>query len=83
LDDASKNAFLNGNSKASIHRLMAYDAAYESIIEATKTMPTEDVHSLVSKLKQNFSDPEFANEARPDLAEAMLQEGVLEGEWYG
>ena len=79
LDDASKIAFLNGNSKVSIHRLMAYDAAYESIINATKTMPTEDVHSLVSKLKQNFSDPEFANEAQPDFYEAMLQEGALEG----
>ena len=82
LDDASKNAFLNGNSKASIHRLMAYDAAYESIIEATKQMPTEDVHSLVSKLKQNFSDPDFAKEARPGFDEAMLQEGALEGEWH-
>jgi len=80
---ASKRAFMEGNSKASLHRLMAYEAAYDSIKEATKKMPTEDVHSLVSKLKQNFSDPEFANEARPEVDEAMLQEKALEGDWSG
>jgi len=78
---ASKRAFMRGNSRASIHRLMAYDAAYQSISEATKTMPSEAVHSLISNLKQNFSDPEFAKEARPEVDYGMLQEEAWEGEW--
>jgi hypothetical protein len=44
-------------------------------------MPSEAVHSLISNLKQNFSDPEFAKEARPEVDYGMLQEEAWEGEW--
>ncbi len=74
LQDASKVAFMNGNSKASIHRLMAYEAAYKGINEATKAMPSEAVHSLVSRLKHKFSDPEYAREALAEADYGMLQD---------
>ena len=80
--DASKIAFLNGNSKSSIHRLTAYEAAFERISGATKKMKREDVLSLSSKLKSDFSDPEYARDSpRAGIHYEMLQEEAGEAEW--
>ena len=82
MQDASKIAFLNGNSKSSIHRLTAYEAAFERIAEATKKMNREDVLSLSSKLKSDFSDPEYARDSpRAGIHYEMLQDEAGEAEW--
>ena len=82
LQEASKVAFLNGNSKSSIHRLVAYEAAFKRIKEATKKMKTENVLSLSSRLKSNFSDPEYARESPLDGVDyEMLQDEAWEAEW--
>jgi len=82
MQDASKIAFLNGNSKSSIHRLTAYDAAFERIAGATKKMKREDVLSLSSKLKSDFSDPEYARDSpRAGIDYEMLQDEAWEAEW--
>jgi hypothetical protein len=80
LPEASKMAFLKGESKLSIHRLMAYEIAYKSIGEATSSMPTDDVLALVSRIKEKLSDPDYAREGPP----AEVDYGLLEDEaWEG
>ena len=82
LHDASKMAFLRGASKLTIHRLMAYEMAYKRIAEATSSMPSDDVYALASRIKEEFSDPDYAREE--PLAEVdygLLQEEAWEGEW--
>ena len=81
LGDASKIAFMNGNSKSSINRLMAYDSAYVRVKELSKTMPSDAIYSLVSKLKEIFSDPEFGNDPSSQVDYEMLQEEAWEGDW--
>ena len=82
MEDASKIAFLNGNSKSSIHRLAAYEAAFERIAEATKKMKREAALSLTSKLKSDFSDPEYARDSpRAGIDYEMLQEEAWEADW--
>ncbi len=81
MNEASKIAFMNGNSKSSINRLMAYDSAYARVQELSKSMSSKDIYSLVSKLKQNFSDPEFGNFPSLEVDYAMLQEEAWEGDW--
>ena len=79
--DASKIAFMNGNSKSSINRLMAYDSAYEKVQEFSKSMSSRSLYSLVSKLKHNFSDPEFGNDSSSQIDYEMLQDEAWEGVW--
>ncbi len=79
--DASKIAFMNGNSKSSINRLMAYDSAYEKVQEFSKSMSSRSLYSLVSKLKHNFSDPEFGNDPSSQIDYEMLQDEAWEGVW--
>jgi len=82
LHHASKIAFLKGKSKLSIHRLMAYDMAYKSIVEATSSMLADDVYALVSRIKKKFSDPDYAREEPPaEVDYGLLQEEAWEGEW--
>jgi len=82
MEDASKIAFLNGNSKSSIHRLAAYEAAFERIAEATKKMKREAALSLTSKLKSDFSDPEYARDSpRAGIDYEMLQDEAWEADW--
>ena len=82
MQDASKIAFLNGNSKSSIHRLTAYEAAFERIAKASKNMKRVDVLSLSSKLKSDFSDPEYARDSpRTGVDYEMLQDEAWEAEW--
>ena len=82
MEDASKIAFLNGNSKSSIHRLAAYEAAFERIAEATKKMKREAALSLTSKLKSDFSDPEYARDSpRAGVDYEMLQDEAWEADW--
>ncbi len=78
MQDASKIAFLNGNSKSSIHRLTAYEAAFVRIVEANKKKG-EDALSVSSKLKSDFSDPEYARESpRAGIDYEMLQDEAEE-----
>ena len=82
LEEASKLAFLKGKSKISIHRLMAYEVAYNSIKEATSSMPADDVHALVSRIKEKFSDPDYAREEPPaEVDYGLLQEEAWEADW--
>ncbi len=82
LEEASKMAFLKGRSKLSIHRLMAYEFAYNSIKSATSSMPADEVHALVSRIKAKFSDPDYAREEPPaDVDYGLLQEEAWEGDW--
>ncbi len=82
LEEASKMAFLRGRSKLSIHRLMAYELAYNSIKSATSSRPTDEVYALVSKIKEKFSDPDYAREEPPaEVDYGLLQEEAWEGEW--
>ena len=82
LEEASKLAFLKGKSKISIHRLMAYEVAYNSIKEATSSMPADDVHALVSRIKEKFSAPDYAREEPPaEVDYGLLQEEAWEADW--
>ena len=81
LEDASKVAFMNGNSKSSIHRLMAYECAYDRIKDLSKSMNSGEIYSVVYKMKQNFSDPEFGNDPSSEVDYSMLLEEAWEGEW--
>ena len=81
LGDASKVAFMHGNSKSSIHRLMAYECAYDRIVDLSKSMNSAEIYSVVYKMKQNFSDPEFGNDPSSEVDYSMLQEEAWEGEW--
>ncbi len=82
MQDASKNAFLNGNSKSSIHRLAAYEAAFQRIAKATKKLKREDALSVSSKLKSAFSDPEYARDSpRAGVDYEMLQDEAWEADW--
>ena len=82
LQEASKMAFLVGKSKLSLHRLMAYEVAYKSIGEATSSMPADDVHALVSRIKEKFSDPDYAREEPPaEVDYGLLQEEAWEADW--
>ena len=82
LEEASKMAFLKGRSKLSIHRLMAYEFAYNSIKSATSSMPADEVHALVSRIKEKFSDPDYAREEpAAEVDYGLLQEEAWEGDW--
>ena len=82
LEEASKMAFLKGRSKLSIHRLMAYEFAYNRIKSATSSMPADEVHALVSRIKGKFSDPDYAREEPPaEVDYGLLQEEAWEGDW--
>ena len=82
MQDASKNAFLNGNSKSSIHRLAAYEAAFQRVAKATKKLKREDALSVSSKLKSAFSDPEYARDSpRAGVDYEMLQDEAWEADW--
>jgi len=82
MQDASKNAFLNGNSKSSIHRLVAYEAAFQRVGKATKKLKREDALSVSSKLKSAFSDPEYARDSpRAGVDYEMLQDEAWEADW--
>ena len=82
LEEASKMAFLKRKSKLSLHRLMAYEVAYKSIREATSSMPADDVHALVSRIKQKFSDPDYARDGPPaEIDYGLLQEEAWEADW--
>ena len=82
LEGASKMAFLRGRSKLSIHRLMAYEFAYNSIKSATSSMPADEVHALVSRIKGKFSDPDYAREEpAAEVDYGLLQEEAWEGDW--
>ena len=82
MQDASKNAFLNGNSKSSIHRLAAYEAAFQRIAKATKKLKRADALSVSSKLKSAFSDPEYARDSpRAGVDYEMLQDEAWEADW--
>ena len=82
LEEASKMAFLRGRSKLSIHRLMAYEFAYNSIKSATSSMPADEVHALVSRIKGKFSDPDYARkEPAAEVDYGLLQEEAWEGDW--
>ena len=82
LHDTSKMAFLRGVSKLTIHRLMAYEMAYKRIAEATASMPSDDVYALVSRIKEEFSDPDYAREEPlSEVDYGLLQEEAWEGEW--
>ncbi len=84
LKEASKMAFLKGRSKLSIHRLMAYEVAYNSIRSATSSMPADEVYALVSRIKEKFSDPDYARDRPPaEVDYGLLQEEAWEGEWNG
>jgi len=82
LEEASKLAFLKGKSKISIHRLMAYEVAYNSIKDATTSMPADEVHALVSRIKEKFSDPDYAREEPPaEVDYGLLQDEAWEADW--
>ena len=82
LEEASKMAFLRGRSKLSIHRLMAYEFAYNRIKSATSSMPADEVHALVSRIKGKFSDPDYAREEpAAEVDYGLLQEEAWEGDW--
>ena len=72
---------MHGNSKSSIHRLMAYECAYDRIVDLSKSMNSAEIYSVVYKMKQNFSDPEFGNDPSSEVDYSMLQEEAWEGEW--
>ncbi|MFL2972302.1 MAG: hypothetical protein ACJZ4Q_01275 [Candidatus Thalassarchaeaceae archaeon] len=45
-------------------------------------MPSDDVYALVSRIKEEFSDPDYAREEPlSEVDYGLLQEEAWEGEW--
>lgn len=85
LMEASKKAYLAGESKITIHRLMAYHEAYKDISKWYHRMPEEELEEMASAYKSQLSDPDWCStEPIPSIASVPDLQGddEMEDYWY-